>query len=70
MDAGPIIAQSKLQINENSTATEMLNVLFMMGAQLLIKNMPSILSGIILPTFEIYTEMLCNFAYEFGFWLY
>jgi methionyl-tRNA formyltransferase len=45
MDAGPIIAQSSLQIDDDETATTLLPKLFQIGTQALINVLPDILNG-------------------------
>jgi methionyl-tRNA formyltransferase len=45
MDAGPIISQQEETIDENDTATTVLPLLFEIGTDLLIQNLPDIFSG-------------------------
>jgi len=45
MDAGPIIAQKEVVIDENDTATAVLPMLFQIGTELLLEAVPDILSG-------------------------
>jgi methionyl-tRNA formyltransferase len=45
MDAGPIIAQASQDIDENDTAATVLPLLFDLGTQLLLQNLPDILDG-------------------------
>ncbi|KAG7345504.1 methionyl-tRNA formyltransferase [Nitzschia inconspicua] len=45
MDAGPIIAQQEKIIDENDTATKVLPLLFDIGTDLLLQNLPAILAG-------------------------
>ena len=45
MDAGPIIAQEKMTVHANDTATTVLPALFELGTKLLLENLPDVLSG-------------------------
>ena len=45
MDAGPIIAQEEMQVDENDTATTVLPALFKIGTKLLLKTLPDVLDG-------------------------
>lgn len=45
MDAGPVIAQESMYIDENDTATTVLPDLFQIGTKLLLDKLPDILSG-------------------------
>lgn len=49
MDAGPIYAQSKIALSSTESKAELANTLLKMGADLLIKNLDSILSGTLKP---------------------
>lgn len=51
MDAGPIIAQERYAVSEEATSEDLLTDLFRLGSQLLVKNLPQILSGTA-PTWE------------------
>lgn len=45
MDAGPLIAQETMNVNENETATTVLPALFQIGTKLLLEKLPDILAG-------------------------
>ena len=45
MDAGPIIAQQEMMVDENDTATTVLPDLFRLGTQLLLERLPDVLNG-------------------------
>jgi methionyl-tRNA formyltransferase len=47
MDAGPIIAQKEQEVDSETTATELLPMMFTVGTDLLLAAMPGILSGTI-----------------------
>jgi methionyl-tRNA formyltransferase len=47
MDAGPIIAQQSVWIDENETATTLLPKLFQVGTESLLKALPDLLNGVI-----------------------
>jgi len=49
MDAGPILVQEKLIIDENIKSPELLDVLFEKGTELLIKSIPNYVSGKMIP---------------------
>mmetsp|Transcript_31244 Transcript_31244/g.99647 ORF Transcript_31244/g.99647 Transcript_31244/m.99647 type:complete len:180 (+) Transcript_31244:152-691(+) len=45
MDAGPVLAQRTVAVGENITAPALLGELFALGTQMLIDELPSVLSG-------------------------
>ncbi|VFR00941.1 unnamed protein product [Cuscuta campestris] len=45
LDAGPVIAYEKLEIDDKIKAPELLELLFALGSELLIRELPSILDG-------------------------
>lgn len=45
MDAGPIIAQQEMPVDENDTATTVLPALFRIGTKLLLEKLPDVLNG-------------------------
>jgi len=45
MDAGPIIAQEEMVVDENDTATTVLPALFELGTQILLEKLPDVLNG-------------------------
>jgi len=45
MDAGPVIAQKEYTVGDNDQATTVLPLLFDIGTELLLENLPDILSG-------------------------
>lgn len=47
MDAGPIIAQQSVEIDENETASSLLPKLFRIGTESLLKVLPDLLNGVI-----------------------
>ncbi len=56
MDTGPIISQSKLEIDEEETAGELLSRLSHLGAQSIVDTLPSYLSGDIKPASQNHQE--------------
>jgi len=47
MDAGPIVKQQELEINENDNATKLLPLLFEMGTEMLVEVLPDVIKGTI-----------------------